>query len=73
MNLTTSLLGWAGVLACATAWADPTNTPAIPPLPSEDRPLAERFATPAGSSRILRILHGQQDDPALARKPGQRV
>ena len=35
----------------------------LPPLPTEDRPLAERFAVPPPSARILRIIHAQQDNP----------
>ena len=37
--------------------------PVLPLLPSEDRPLAERFAVPPASTRILRIIHSQRDDP----------
>ena len=36
---------------------------ALARLPSESRPLAERFAEPPPSARILRILHKQQDQP----------
>jgi hypothetical protein len=36
----------------------------LPPQPSEDRPLAERFANPPPSARILPIIHSQKDDPA---------
>ena len=41
----------------------PTPT-VIPPLPTENRSLAERFAEPPPSARILRILHKQDDQPA---------
>lgn len=54
----------AAALAGAAAWAGPTNDTVLPPLPPEGRPLVERFANPPGSSRILRILHKQPDDPA---------
>ena len=37
--------------------------PALPPLPTEDRPLAERFENPPASTRILRIIHSQRDEP----------
>jgi hypothetical protein len=35
----------------------------LPPLPTEERPLAERFAVPPPSARILRIIHAQKDNP----------
>ncbi len=54
------LVGLCGVLCQA---AEP-SAPVIPPLPSEDRPLAERFAAPPASARILRIIHAQRDNPA---------
>ena len=38
--------------------------PCLPPLPPEDRPLAERFAVPPPSARMLRIIHAQKDNPA---------
>ena len=48
----------------AGCWAgDTPSQPVIPPLPSENRPLAERFAEPPPSARILRILHKQADQP----------
>lgn len=37
---------------------------ALPLLPPEGRALAERFAEPPASSRILKIIHKQPDDPA---------
>ena len=37
--------------------------PVLPPLPPEERPLAERFAVPPPSARILRIIHSQKDNP----------
>jgi hypothetical protein len=40
----------------------------IPPLPTENRPLAERFAEPPPSARILRIIHAQADQPAAQDK-----
>ncbi|MBN1853913.1 MAG: hypothetical protein JW829_14365, partial [Pirellulales bacterium] len=36
----------------------------LPPQPTEDRPLIERFAVPPPSTRILRIIHSQKDNPA---------
>ena len=42
--------------------AEPSE-PVLDPLPTEDRPLAERFAVPPASARILRIIHSQRDDP----------
>ena len=43
--------------------ADESSMPALAPLPTEDRPLAERFVVPPPSARILRIIHAQQDNP----------
>ncbi len=43
--------------------ADQSDT-VLPPLPTEDRPLTERFAVPPPSTRILPIIHAQHDDPA---------
>lgn len=37
---------------------------ALPKLPQADRPLAARFMDPPASSRILKIIHKQPDDPA---------
>jgi len=37
----------------------------LPQLPGDDRALDERFAYPPASSRILRILHSQKEDPRL--------
>lgn len=54
------LVGLCGPLCRA---AEPTP-PALTPLPTENRPLAERFAVPPPSARILRILHAQKQDPA---------
>ena len=36
----------------------------IPHLSQDDRPLAERFADPPASCRILKIIHGWPDEPA---------
>ena len=36
----------------------------LSPLPAEDRSLAERFAVPPPSARILRIIHSQKDNRA---------
>ena len=46
-----------------TASAEPA-LPGLAPLPTEDRPLAGRFAVPPPSTRILPIIHAQQDNPA---------
>jgi len=54
------LVGLCGALCQA---ADPSPS-GLPPLPAEDRPLAERFAVPPASARILRIIHSQRDNPA---------
>jgi len=67
------IVGLLGVLCRAG------ETPAkgvLPQMPKEDRPLAERFAEPPPSARILRILHKQQDqqeaqDKALQQLAGQ--
>lgn len=64
MNFTLLMMASAAVLTCVAAWAGPTNDTALPPQPPENRPLEARFAEPAASSRILRILHSQADDPA---------
>jgi hypothetical protein len=53
--------------ACALAAASlslPAADPPLAPQPPADRPLAERFAEPAASARILRIIHAQRDKPA---------
>lgn len=58
---------WAVLLAAlggALCQASEPAAPAIPPLPTEDRSLAERFSVPPASTRILRILHAQSDNPA---------
>ena len=54
------LVALSGGLCQAT---EPSRT-AFAPLPSEDRPLAERFAVPPPSTRILPIIHAQKEDPA---------
>ncbi|MBU4460714.1 MAG: hypothetical protein KJ579_09110, partial [Verrucomicrobia bacterium] len=64
MTTKTIALALAGGFLCVPGWAGPAHDTALPPLPPEGRPLAERFANPPGSSRILRILHKQPDDPA---------
>jgi hypothetical protein len=45
----------------------------IPPLQKENRPLAERFAEPPPSSRILRIIHAQQKQPEAQDKQLQML
>jgi len=52
------------VVLCGTLCqaAEPA-TGVLSPLPAEDRPLAERFAVPPASARILRIIHAQKDNP----------
>ena len=52
-----------GLLGAICQAAEPPQ-PVLPPLPTEDRPLAERFAVPPPSARILRIIHAQNDNPA---------
>jgi GNAT superfamily N-acetyltransferase len=58
---------WIGVLigvSGAFCQAAEPSAAVIPPLPTEDRPLAERFTLPPPSARILRIVHAQNDNPA---------
>jgi hypothetical protein len=58
---------WVGVLVGLLGTFCPAAEPSLPvlaPLPPEDRPLAERFAVPPPSARILRIIHAQKDNPA---------
>ena len=50
----------AGMLGRACLAAEPAVA-ALPPLPGENRPLAERFAEPPPSARILKIIHAQPD------------
>jgi len=59
-SLAAILLGFVALFCQA---AEPSVS-VLAPLPTEDRPLAERFAVPPPSTRILRIMHSQQDDPA---------
>lgn len=54
------LVGLCGALCQA---AEPPG-PVLAPLPTEDRPLAGRFAVPPPSARILRIIHAQKCSPA---------
>ena len=64
------IVGLLGVLCRAE------ETPAkgvLPQMPKEDRPLAERFAEPPPSARILRILHQQQDKPEAQDKVLQQL
>ncbi len=58
--ITVALLS-CGVQLCQ---AEEPSMPLLSPLPTEDRPLAERFAVPPPSARILRIIHAQNDNPA---------
>ncbi len=53
----------AGLLCVVCRAAEPPAATVIPLLPTEGRTLAERFAEPPPSARILRILHKQQDQP----------
>ncbi len=58
---------WVGVVVGLFGALCQATEPAVPvltPLPPEDRPLAERFAVPPPSARILRIIHAQKDNPA---------
>ncbi len=64
MNPTIPTMTLVAMLARAATGAGTTNDTALPPQPAEGRPLEARFAEPAASSRILRILHSQADDPA---------
>jgi hypothetical protein len=45
----------------------------LAPMPSEDRPLAERFAVPPPSARILPIIHSQKDKPDEQDKQLQKL
>ncbi len=56
------------ILTTMLCQAAPTNNLVLPPQPSADRPLAERFANPPAATRILRILHQQHDNPDLQDK-----
>ena len=60
-------INWAGIvvgLLAVACRAEETHVQAvIPPLPTENRPLAERFAEPPPSARILKIIHAQPDQP----------
>ncbi len=51
-------------LLCSIGRASEQPETALPSLPTEDRPLVERFAVPPPSTRILPIIHAQKDDPA---------
>ena len=52
-------------LCCYTGFCQAEeNGTVLTPMPTEDRSLAERFATPPASTRLLRIIHAQKDDPA---------
>lgn len=64
------VLGLLGILCRAD---EGRVTGVIPPLPKENRPLAERFATPSPSARILRIIHKQQDQPEAQDKVLQQL
>ena len=73
MNRACQIGGVVGLLAIlCQAGETPLNT-VIPPLPTENRPLAERFAEPPPSARILRILHKQQDQPEAQDKVLQQL
>jgi len=63
MNQACRIGVFVGLLGSLCQAADPSPA-ALPPLPAEDRPLAERFAVPPASARILRIIHAQKDNPA---------
>ena len=52
-----------GLLGSLCQAGEAPATTVIPPLPKEGRPLAERFAEPPPSARILRIIHAQPDQP----------
>lgn len=63
----------SALLTTTSAFAIETNDGAISPLPAENRPLAERFANPPASARILRIIHKQHDNPTLQDKQLQQL
>ncbi len=68
-----------GAWCAGTVWGSVSSAPAaaaLPRQPAEGRPLAERFAEPPPSARILKIIHKQPDRPeeqdrALARLVAQ--
>jgi hypothetical protein len=61
-------IGFIAVLLATLCRAEGAAITVIPPLPAEGRPLAERFAEPPPSARILRIIHSQFDQPAAQDK-----
>lgn len=63
----------AGLLGFFCHAADAPVTPVIPSLQKEGRPLAERFADPPPSARILKLIHAQPDQPKAQDKMLQRL
>ena len=60
-----NMLFRAGVIVGLSAiWCRAVEQTVLPIQPTEDRPLAERFANPPPSARILRMLHSQKDKPS---------
>lgn len=55
VHIYTSTLSLALTVACLSS--TPATGEAIPYLPQDNRPLAERFALPPASCRILKIVH----------------
>ncbi len=68
-------LGYSVLLGLWCAMCRGAESPelVLPPLPTEDRPLAERFALPPPSTRILPIIHAQRDNPTEQDRQLQRL
>ena len=66
-------IGFFACLLGLPCYAAESSLTALPSQPTEDRPLEERFAEPPPSSRILRILHKQQDQPEAQDKVLQQL
>lgn len=62
MNAVFRIAALVGLWGASCPGAEPA-VPVLTPLPSEERPLAERFAAPPASTRMLRIIHAQPEDP----------
>ncbi len=63
MNTSCRIAALAGLIVPLCMAADVPSPSVITPLPVEGRPLAERFADPPPSARILKIIHAQQEKP----------
>ncbi len=66
-------IGLFVILSGITCLAEEPTLTLLPQQPKEDRPLAERFAEPPPSARILRILHSQRDKPEEQDKQLQQL